>query len=507
MNTKDRYCFRRQFLFTDKEIRLLPYWRDHKIVFKGKVSNLIFHPDLDFSKSEGQLSIVLLGYILDPFNPDQGNQEVVDNLARCDTIKEAFRKTDFMNGRYVMIVSDGRNHYIINDSTASKQIYYYFSEDGNFAIGSTPNIITNYFECAKTNNQDLLKYLNSERYLNHNKSWFGVETQYKDIYLLLPNHYLDVDNKTSGRFWPVTNSPAKETKEAIKYIAEIMRGTIESASKRYTLHCSLTGGWDSRMILAASKYRISEMEFYTFRHAEHYKKNIWDIFIPQKLADKFQLKHSFIHLDGSLPEKEFLEVFKLNSIFNRNVYAEIYYKYILNGHDTKMNVTGIMGDQILRVFYRFEGEITAEKFADKFHERKNPYVVNSIRKWLDDVNPIVPEFDYHIIDWFNWEHYFGIWGGISATEHDIARDELRIFNCRELLSTFMRIDEKLRYRDNPIAHKMIIKQNWAELLEERIEPSNIQYRIQKKILRFLKLEQTAERLYKLLKYKLSRNRV
>lgn len=505
MNTRDRLYFRRQFLFTDKEITPLPYWRDYKIVFKGKANTLIYHPDLDFSESVGRLRIILLGYILDPFNPASGNQEVVDNLAQCDTIREAFRKTDFMNGRYVMIVSDDKHQYIISDSTASKQVYYYFNEDGNFAIGSTPSIITNFFECTKTDNQDLLEYLNSDRYVNHNKSWFGIETPYKDMFLLLPNHYLDLEHKNTTRFWPVTNNPAKETNEAIKYIAEIMRGTIESASNRYKLHCSLTGGWDSRMILAASKNRISEMEFYTFKHAEHYKKNIWDIIIPQKLADKLNLKHSFIHLDGSLPEKEFLDVFKSNSIFNRNVYAEVYYKYHVNGHDDKMNVTGIMGDQILRVFYRFEGEITAEKFADKFHERKNPYVVNSIRKWLEDVKPIVPEFDYHIIDWFNWEHYFGIWGGISASEHDIARDELRIFNCRELLSTFMRIDQKLRYRDNPAAHKMVIRHNWAELLKERTEPSNIQYRTQKKILRFLKLEQTAENMYRFLKYKIKKN--
>jgi len=498
-NTGNLY-FRRQFFFTDRKIEPFKGWNEVKIMFKENAYTLIYHPDLEYTRSSGKLNIILLGYVLDPFHTSLNNQDIINELSGCNTIKEVFRKTDFFNGRYVMIIADENSQYIINDATASKQVYYLFNENA-FGIGSTPDIITTFIECEKTNNTELFDYLYSERYVNHNKSWFGTETPYKDLLLLLPNHFLDLHHKKNLRFWPVENSKRKSTKESVRYIGDIMRGTIESASNRFKLHCSLTGGWDSRMMLAAAKTRINEIAFYTFKSEDLVRKNKWDIIIPKKLTDRFGLNYSVIELDGKIPDKEFMEIYASNSIFNRKVYTEVYYKYLQNGHDKKMNVTGIMGDQILRIFYRFEGQITAEKFADKFHEHSNPYVVKSIKRWMDEVEPLLPEFDYHLIDWFNWEHYFANWGGLSATEHDIARDELRFFNCRELLTSFMRFDEKLRYRDNPKAHRMIVNYNWKELLCEKVEPSNIQYRRLKKVLRFIYLEQTTEKLYRKIKYK------
>lgn len=503
MYNKEQLHFRRQFFFTNKEIKPFKDWHEIKVMFKDKVSSLIYHPDLEFTSSNGKLSIILLGYILDPFHTSANNQDIVNELSGCDTIQEAFIRTDYFNGRYVMIIADENSQYIINDATASKQVYFHFKDDV-FGIGSTPNIITTFIECEKTENQELLDYLHSDRYINLNKSWFGTETPYKDLFMLLPNHSLDLHQKKITRFWPVKNPPGKSTKESVRYIADIMRGTIESASNRYKLHCSLTGGWDSRMMLAAAKTRINEIEFYTFKSDDLVRKNKWDIIIPRRLTERFGLNYNVIELDGKMPDKEFMDVFASNSIFNRNVYTEVYDKYLQNGRDKKMNVTGIMGDQILRIFYRFDGEITAEKFADKFHEHSNPYVVKSIRKWMDEVEPLIPQFDYHLIDWFNWEHYFANWGGLSATEHDIARDELRFFNCRELLTTFMRFDNKLRYRDNPKAHRMIVNYNWKELLQENIEPSNIKYRKLKKVLRFINLEQTTENIYRIIKYKIKK---
>ena len=503
MYNKEQLHFRRQFFFTNKEIKPFKDWLEVKVMFKNNESTLIHHPDLEYTSNNGTLNIILLGYILDPFHTSASNQDIVNELSGCANLQEALCLTDMFNGRYVMIIGDDKSQFIINDATASKQVYYTF-KDGFFGIGSTPNIITSFIDCEITNNQELLDYLYSDRYINLNKSWFGTETSFKDLFMLLPNHSLDLHRKKINRFWPIINPSRKNTKESVKYIADIMRGTIESASNRFKLHCSLTGGWDSRMMLAAAKTRIKDIEFYSFKSDDIVRKNKWDLIIPKRLKERFGLNYNVIELDGKMPDKEFMEVFASNSIFNRNVYAEVYYKYLQNGHDKKMNVTGVMGDQILRIFYRFDGKITAERFADKCREPSNPYVVKSIRQWMNEVEPLIPQFDYHLIDWFNWEHYFANWGGLAATEHDIARDELRFFNCRELLTTFMRFDKKLRYRDNPKAHRMIVNYNWKELLREKVEPSNIQHRKLKKFLRFINLERTADYLYRIMKYKIKK---
>ena len=160
-----------------------------------------------------------------------------------------------------------------------------------------------------------------------------------------------------------------------------------------------------------------------------------------------------------------------------------------------LDVTGVMGDQILRVYFRIPGKITAEKIADKFGVHDYPYAIRSIEQWLSETSEIAKMLDINQIDWFNWEHFCGNWGGVSATEHDIVGEELKVFNCRALIITFMLREERLRYKDNPRLHKYIIHNNWPDLLKIKVEPSNIQFRKIKKILRFFYMETLVDKLY------------
>ncbi|MFH0759397.1 MAG: hypothetical protein V2B15_19075 [Bacteroidota bacterium] len=416
-------------------------------------------------------------------------------MADYGNCRDVLKRTDSLNGKYALLISDGSNLYIINDATASKQVFYYFGNDAVW-IASTPNLISEYKELNQTENDGILAYLNASEYRNNNSAWFGYETPLKNLFILPPNHLIDFQNRRIERFWPVEQPGKRTLNESTEYIAGIFKGTIESAAIRYKLHISLTGGWDSRMILSSSRKVYPNAEYYTLKSPEIYEKNIWDFLIPRKIADQYNLKYSIIEFGIAAPEKEFIDLFNKNSIFNRNVFTEVYYQYIKLGFEDRMNVTGVLGDQLLRAVYRCSGETTAEKIANQFKVSNYPHIIKSINDFLDSVRSYSVTFGIHIMDWFNWECFSANWGGIAATEHDIAREELRMVNCRELISTFMHIPEKYRYKDNPVAHRNIVKRNWPELLDISIEPSNIQHRKLKKILRFLHIERLVENLYR-----------
>jgi hypothetical protein len=486
--------YRRQFLLTNSSIGMQNGWPREDISAEGGSFSLIYHHDLEFEYSRKKLGIYLLGYLLDPFNPSLSNSDIINEMADYQDYRDVIKRTHALNGKYVLVISDHNHLYVLNDATASKQVCYYFA-DGEAWIASTPNLISEYKKLEETENPGILEYLNSPYFRNQNKAWFGTETPYRDLYILSPNHLIDIQNRKTERFWPDGRPPGRSLHESVDIAATILKGTIEGAASRYKLHISLTGGWDSRMILSSSRNVCKDAEFYTLKSPGNYEKNIWDFLIPRKLADTYSLNYRVIDLDHVAPDAEFLDIFSKNSVFNRNVFTDVYYQYIKLGYEDRMNVTGVMGDQLLRAFYRFKGETTAEKIASRFRVSEYPHIIQSINDYLESVKPLLSTTGIHMIDWFNWEYFSANWGGIAATEHDIARDELRMVNCRELISTFMLIPDKYRYRDNPRAHRLIVKRNWPELLDTSIEPSNIQHRKLKKILRFLHVERLVERIY------------
>lgn len=491
--------FRRQFLFTDQKIVPIEKWNYHELKWNDNDYFLQCHPDLECTHASSKLTIYLLGYIIDPLNPEFTNSDIIQSFSDEENYESVLERTDIYNGRYVMIIFDIEKIIALNDATASKQLYYTFNSH-NCYVASSPNLISNYTELTVHGDDELHAFFNSDKFKNNNTAWFGNETPYENVYNLFPNNYLDVTLKTTTRFWPRGSLKSRSLMESIDYVSSILKGTIEGASKRYQLHSSLTGGWDSRMILSSEKQVKDVIKYYTIINDTIIRKNINDVIIPERLSKKHALTYDQIRLNGEEADDQFLEIFKNNSLFNRNVYSHIYYKYIQLGFEDYMNVTGTMGDQLLKVFYRFKGGITAQKFAKQFNVHKFPYTVKAIDKWLKEIVPIQKDYPIHTIDWFNWEFYSANWAGISATEHDIARDELRIFNCRELITTFMQIDEKFRYRDNPKMHKMVVKKLWEELLEFSVEPSNIQFRKVKKLLRLIGVEKLVDNQYQNIKY-------
>lgn len=491
--------FRRQFLVSDIPFENYKNWHTHVVFHAARQFRIIWHPDLEFTSAEKNYAIYLLGYALNPFKPEMSNQDIVEELAKCNNCDAIFSKTDFLNGRYALIIADHHNLKIINDATSSKQVYYLF-KDKQFFVGSSPDIISRITRCRRTKNRDLLDYYHSSLYQNANQAWFGTETPFQDVMILQPNHFLDLINRRVRRFWPRYPRKKMKINESVEYVSYIMKGTVQAALNRYTLHCSLTAGYDSRMILSSLKHFKDQIQYYTLNSLHFRHLNKADIELPEKIANDYGLNHNFINITGEKIDNKFVEIYKRNNVLNRNVFIEAYYRYINQGHENKLNLTGIMGDQLLRANFRLCGQITAYKLAERFHVQNFKFVVNSIYQWLIEALPIYPNYNIHLIDWFNWECYCASWAGIAATEHDIARDELRMFNCRELFTTFMLIHPYFRYKDNPKIHKMVIKHNWRSLLRYKLVPSNVQYRFCKKILRILCIEPLVNRLYQKSKY-------
>ena len=100
---KEKFLFRRQFILGPYFINNLPTWNRLSIDDKLFIT---VHPDLEKSKvTFGNSTIVLLGYILDPFNPSFNNLEIVNRIAeKISVADDIFQHLDSKCGRFVFIV-------------------------------------------------------------------------------------------------------------------------------------------------------------------------------------------------------------------------------------------------------------------------------------------------------------------------------------------------------------------------------------------------------------------
>ncbi|MHA6264569.1 asparagine synthetase B family protein [Arenibacterium sp. CAU 1754] len=101
--------------------------------------------------------------------------------------------------------------------------------------------------------------------------WFpGGLTAHRGVDRLLPNHYLDLQTWTAVRYWPTSDIPeASDPRESIQEIVQLVRqqyGILTSSEKKVAI--SLTGGRDTRMLLACARPFLDQASFVTVTGAD-----------------------------------------------------------------------------------------------------------------------------------------------------------------------------------------------------------------------------------------------
>jgi hypothetical protein len=233
---------------------------------------------------------------------------------------------------------------------------------------------------------------------------------------------------------------------------------------------SFSAGWDSRVLLAASKDTCDQTYFYTYRDGRHTP----DTVVPPRLLSRLGLHCNLVRYPARI-SKEF------EAIYNRNVTIPHDYTGRTNQalyHKFPANRVGITGNaaEITRVRFRLAAgeELTARKLArltyfgsygDQLEQ--SAYVVKAWERWLAG---LVNIHNVHPLDLFYWEHFGGNFAAMDQSELDIVHETLTPYNCRTFLVKMLSVDEKYRDHDEPIHYRMMIRNLWPEVLSELVNP-------------------------------------
>jgi len=475
----------------------LENWRHEKVDHNYY---LTVHPDLQISKASwNENFIIMLGYILDPLNTSFDNNQIVDSLIKeARKADEIFEKIGRMCGRFIMIIKMNNDFRIFNDTTGMRQIFYYMDNLNHLWCASQPSIIADHLKLSADREiyNDLFRL---SFFSKTTEYWYpGNSTIFKDIYHLTPNHYIDLHNHQIVRYWPKRTLPFIPFDKCLKKSRFLLENLLEAACNRFHIAMGLSAGYDSRIVLAASK-KVRNKIFYFTHTSEDSDSKMEDVSIPAELLPNLGLQHHIIKIPNKM-ECHFEILFRKNVATARtckglNTYG--LFKHFRNDENEVVLASGNISEIAKRNARRlprvpnflingFILSSVADMQGSRFANKK-------FKEWYTSIKDIL-QYGLNVFDLFYWEQRMANWAAMTFSEMDIAFENFSPFNCRELVENMIGLPLKYRSQPDYIFHTELIRTMWPETLQMAINPAKNS--LQKTINYFI----FKYRLYDFLKY-------
>lgn len=463
----DRLMYRRQFVLGPRPVACFPAYNSFRV---GDHFHLTAHADLNTVHTvEGNRSLTLLGFILDPRHPNADDSRILKQLMPelcSDSHPMDFLQTlNVYGGRWILIANNGSRITVCNDALGQRPLYYTPRlANGEVWCGAQPGIIGSLLGLEPS--RLAMEFLDAQKRSGQQEYWFPNDISgYDDIRLLLPNHYLDLTTAQSHRFWPSTLLKKLSLRHAVREGAKQLRGLMLSAANRFPLAVLMTAGWDSRSVLAAGKNLKTEVSYFTCDLGNG-KTAAADISVPARLLYKLGKAHRVLNVPESM-DPEFKQLYLQNVAMAHECMgptAQALFEFL---GSSEVRVSG-SGSETVRQQFRPSRwhAVTAETLAS-FAWTKERFAIEAFGQWLEG---IPKDTGFHILDLFYWEQKCGQWLAVGQVEWDLVGESFAPFNCRELLSTLLSTHVAYRVEPHYELYRALLKELWPEVLAEPINP-------------------------------------
>lgn len=432
---------------------------------------LFFHPELIINECElSYCKVVLLGDIYDYRNYKSTNQEIIRELAEStnsfmDFVRESYK----YSGTYVILYFDKKDNsiFLYGDSTNQREVYYINKGSSEMVVGSQPNIINLVMPMYEDNDIEAYDFYSSKAFASR-KTYVGEVTNYVGLKHLKPNHFIDIQSRETIRFFPDQKLSKISLSIATEKAVMMIRGYIKAAAERYPLLVPVSAGWDSRVLLSATKDIADRCTYFVYKHP-HMSDSNQDVVIPQQLFKKLGIDFSILEYSEDISTDLYNQILESLPFPRKNGF-----KYIINvlkkDYPDHLCLNGNVSE-IVRKYYERIYNLTPKKiaFLQKYPESK--YAIHEYEKWISASSEIFDDNNFSISDMLYWEENCGNWAAKGKSEVLTASELFSPFNSRELLVTLLSVDEKYRDKQNPVLYKHIIKYLWEDVLQVPVNPS------------------------------------
>ncbi len=225
--------------------------------------------------------------------------------------------------------------------------------------------------------------------------WYpGDLTPFVGVRAVSANHALAIEADTSWRFWPVEESPRIGHREAVERLASVLRRNVAATTEQGVALCSVTGGKDSRVNVAASREHLDEVAFFTLRREE---EATCDVEVATELARTGALDHRVV--TASPPPAWLTALYDemtqgLSIGARREVIGGVNQ---LAGPD-RIHINGLLGELAQARYWpsRNPSEVHSRVFRKNFLDSPPP-VASAFERWLASVPDLAPTTTYSLL--------------------------------------------------------------------------------------------------------------
>lgn len=463
--TLNRLRFRRQFLFGPRPVSLEGEWQTHRF---GADWVLTIQRDLPFrcAPTADGAQLLLLGFLIDPDFPRLNDQQLFERLCQCRGWEELLRATESLSGRWAMFhLSQGRVR-VANDATGLRSVYYSvagqepwcFSQPGLYRRVQQVEYLPEAVEFIRSSQKD-------------SEACFpAASSPYREVAHLLPNHYLELQSRTTTRFWPRAPLEPMELETAVGKAARILQQSMQAITTRGRVAFAVTAGRDSRTLLAASREVTDRLWAHTVIHGELNLASP-DLRIASELCRTAGLTHHTLPCPQSMSEP-FSSLFMNNHDPAHRVWGRICQGLLDSFPADTVSVRGNVSEAARCVFYPsgiHPATLQGSDLACRCKMPPSEFTRRHFDAWLAEAAPKA-ELGYRILDLFFCEHRMPNWQAVSQTEFDIIHDTFSPYSNRRLLTLMWATPPALRIKPQCTMYRELIGTMWAELLNFPFNP-------------------------------------
>lgn len=410
-----------------------------------RVSVWCSRPDQLTAHNGPDCSVALVGLA---FNASSGlhGERLVRAAAAASTDLDEFAKfVDELTGRYVLFIEDASGLRVVADAAATLPVFY--TESGTDpVVAARPSTLASI--CPVAPNPVVRTF---------RKDWFarrGIThlpadlTEYVGVRMLTPNVVLRWrDGKAHlDRAFPheprVDAAVGDVVSEACQWL---------SASAEYLpnlgrpIKCSLSGGVDSRLTLAALRAVRSDVTFFTFGGDDNASR---DTTAATGLAQALRLRHVVTR-----SKAERLDVGESEAVLLRSSISEVTRAFFRR----KFRLSNDFGFHVRIMAPIYKRVPPWSRWAAYLEREFGDWATRTASMSARDAN-------YDPFDMLYWEHRVGTWqsGVLQSLEHS-GDSPMVLFANRALLRCLLRAPLSAR-RDDSL-HEAIVRRLWPSAMD------------------------------------------
>lgn len=358
--------------------------------------------------------------------------------------------TDLLSGRFALLVFDGDAGTVLHDPLGSQSVFYTLSSDAIVASHST--LLAGVIDASIS--RELQRYMQTSGYSRKNTRFLpGDLTLYEQIVHLIPNNELDMKSGITKRYWPRRPVASRTLADLRSVWTGYFSRYSNFLSGRYNPVIGLTGGLDSRTVIATLRSMDVEARFVTWDMGEEEAARI------PGLVHHLGARHDWLRLraDAVQPEYERLRIAARDATGHTRGKPVLPSLMAALAGPRDVFVKGL-GGEVMRGPWNTEQSSWLPKDVAKLIYRlyaghpdgseEESYVsvtTAAVEAFMRRANYDAELFGIDVGDLVYWEQRMGNWTSVQHAEMSIAMQSHSAMNSRLLFETSWGLESDARF--------------------------------------------------------------